>query len=92
MEQLGVAETFNVVLNVPTLRSEESRAVLEHLNVLAPSDVDAALAMLDTAMPVKRLLMLVEMAAHKHNTAAGVHVPIDRFLQCVEELAGGGGF
>ena len=44
MDDMGMKETFNVCLHVPALREEGIRAVLQHLEAFAPSDVRAAAA------------------------------------------------
>lgn len=62
LAEMSVAAAFNVVLNVPVLNSEDTRRVLAYEDAFAPDDLEPALALLDDEVPVKRLLMLLEMA------------------------------
>lgn len=92
MQQLGVADAFNVVVNVPTLGPVESKAVLEGVGAFSPHELDAAVAMLDDAMPIKRLLMLLEVARHSGGgegdggAAADAPIPLARFMDCMQDL------
>ena len=62
MEEMSVAAQFNVKLNVPLLNHDETRQVLQELDAFAPHELSSAVALLDEAMPIKKLLMLLEMA------------------------------
>lgn len=62
LESLGFVDTFSVTYNVPTLNKQDAKKVLEQLNVFAEEDIDSAAETLDN-MPIKKLYMLIEMAA-----------------------------
>jgi len=78
MADLGLnAAAFNVMLNVPRLREPEAREVLVGLDAFAPEEVDMAIAaLMEPEVPVKRLLMLLEMARQARDEGGGrVSVP-----------------
>ncbi|PKA65358.1 Vesicle-fusing ATPase [Apostasia shenzhenica] len=62
LESLGICDAFSVTYRVPTLTREDATKVLEGLNVFAEDDIDAAAEVLH-GLPLKKLYMLVEMAA-----------------------------
>ncbi|KAJ6852830.1 vesicle-fusing ATPase-like [Iris pallida] len=62
LESLGICDAFSVTYHVPTLKKEDAKKVLEGLNVFADNDIDSASEALDN-MPIKKVYMLVEMAA-----------------------------
>ncbi|GBG84791.1 hypothetical protein CBR_g39167 [Chara braunii] len=73
MESLGVSEAFNVNVHVPPLDTDEIRKVLEELDVFENfADINAAVAsMMKSEIPIKKLLMIVEMAAQAHASSSG---------------------
>lgn len=77
MADLGAAAAFNVALNVPRLREPEARTVLVGLDAFAPEEVDMAIAaLMEPEVPIKRLLMLLEMARQARDEGGGrVSVP-----------------
>lgn len=62
LESLRICDAFSVTYHVPTLDKADAKKVLQRLNVFAEDDIDSAAEALHN-MPVKRLYMLVEMAA-----------------------------
>ncbi|XP_072954190.1 vesicle-fusing ATPase [Typha angustifolia] len=62
LESLGICDAFSVTHHVPKLQKEDAKKVLQGLNVFADYDIDSAAEALDD-MPIKKLYMLVEMAA-----------------------------
>ncbi|OAY64274.1 Vesicle-fusing ATPase [Ananas comosus] len=62
LESLGICDVFAVAYHVPKLQKEDAKKVLQHLNVFNEYDIDSAAEALH-AMPIKKLYMLVEMAA-----------------------------
>ncbi|KAL3691429.1 hypothetical protein R1sor_005080 [Riccia sorocarpa] len=92
LDNMDLVSAFNVSLHVPTLDHEDMRRVLVSLNVFAPEDVDAALGVLEEKMPIKKLLMLVEMAAQGGEGAEAVYggkerINLQRFVDCYNDLA-----
>ncbi|XP_038988118.1 LOW QUALITY PROTEIN: vesicle-fusing ATPase-like, partial [Phoenix dactylifera] len=62
LESLGICDAFSVTYHVPTLDKADARKVLQGLHVFAEDDIDLAAEALHD-MPLKKLYMLVEMAA-----------------------------
>ncbi|KAJ7295855.1 hypothetical protein O6H91_Y158900 [Diphasiastrum complanatum] len=63
LESMDLVGAFNVSLHVPVLNRAAITKVLEGLDVFAKEDINNAVIALDEEIPIKRLLMLVEMAA-----------------------------
>ena len=96
MDDLGIAAAFNVCLTVPRLREPEMRAVLAALDAFAPGDVDLAIAaLMEVEVPIKRLLMLLEMARQSHGgggggeAGGGGRISITHWNQVLRDLATG---
>uniref|UniRef100_A0A7S0S019 Vesicle-fusing ATPase n=2 Tax=Pyramimonas obovata TaxID=1411642 RepID=A0A7S0S019_9CHLO len=88
MEMLEVNAAFNVVLNVPLLKSEDTKQVLQHAGAFAAEEVEGAVAMLEPNMPIKRLLMLLEMARAGGGGGAGGRIALERWVDCIQDLNG----
>jgi vesicle-fusing ATPase len=92
LDEMAVTATFNVVLNVPVLAPDDTRRVLAAIDAFAPAELDSAVALLDSEMPIKRLLMLLEMARQGGEgggkAAAGARITFSRFMDCMTDLAG----
>jgi vesicle-fusing ATPase len=63
LESMSLLDTFNVHLNVPNLKPSDMKQVLEEIKVFDPADIGDAVTALGNEIPIKRLLMLIEMAA-----------------------------
>ncbi|XP_031494447.1 vesicle-fusing ATPase [Nymphaea colorata] len=92
LESLGICDAFSVTYHVPLLRTVDAKKVLEELNVFAECDIDAAASALDN-MPIKRLYMLVEMAAqgqHGGDSEAvysgKAKININHFFDCLGDV------
>lgn len=96
LNDLNLKNAFNMVLTVPPLTSDGVRAVLVTLDVFTPYDVDNAVQEILTFGPandrdntrtiaLKRLLMLVEMAAQ--NNAQNGRIPLEELSNCLKEIA-----
>ncbi|KAB1199510.1 Vesicle-fusing ATPase [Morella rubra] len=59
---VGFCYAFSVAYHVPTLKTDDAKKVLQQLNVFADEDMDAAAEALND-VPIKKLYMLIEMAA-----------------------------
>ncbi|CAK9225516.1 unnamed protein product [Sphagnum troendelagicum] len=66
LESMTLLDAFNVHLNVPNLKPSDMKQVLEEIEVFDPADID-------DAMPIKRLLMLIEMAAQGGDKGVSDH-------------------
>mmetsp|Transcript_5408 Transcript_5408/g.18799 ORF Transcript_5408/g.18799 Transcript_5408/m.18799 type:complete len:728 (-) Transcript_5408:177-2360(-) len=90
MEAMGISGAFNVVVNVPALGMEDTKRALQHLDAFEPAELDTAISMLDEEVPIKRLLMLLEVARHSAGGGAegaeGGRIPLKSFLDCLQEL------
>lgn len=63
MQEMELAAAFNVALHVPRLNAAEQKSVLQQLGAFSGPDVDAAVAeLLDPEVPMKRLLLLLDLA------------------------------
>jgi len=73
LESMTLLDTFNVDLNVPNLKPSEMKQVLEEIEVFDPADIDDAVTALGKEIPIKRLLMLIEMAAQGGDKGVSDH-------------------
>jgi vesicle-fusing ATPase len=96
MEDMGVSTAFNVTLHVPVLREAEIGAVLTTLQAFDPSEMELAMAVVMSAsqsgtfaaeMPVKRLLMLLELARQGGSAHHPGGVDVERWKQVIQDLA-----
>merc|ERR1711907_761536 len=66
MESMELTAVFNVNLNAQSVKT-----VLEHISAVSKEELDAATNLLDgtngAGLPVKKLLLLVEMARQRSN-------------------------
>lgn len=92
LDSVGIRNAFSVTYHVPTLEPEDARKVLEHLNVFADEDLDDAAAALKD-MPIKKLYMVVEMAAQgEHGGRAEAiysgeeKINISHFYDCLKDV------
>ncbi|KAH9561654.1 hypothetical protein CY35_05G033700 [Sphagnum magellanicum] len=88
LESMKLLHAFNVHLNVPTLSPTYMKQVLEALNVFDPADVDNAVRALGEEIPIKRLLMLVDMAAQGGDKGTHLHQKIELgyFYKCLQRI------
>mmetsp|Transcript_3360 Transcript_3360/g.5652 ORF Transcript_3360/g.5652 Transcript_3360/m.5652 type:complete len:720 (+) Transcript_3360:87-2246(+) len=87
MESMELTNAFNITLNVPNLNTQSVKSVLEHIKAVAPEELDAATTLLDDAsvgLPVKKLLLLVEMARQRSSQQI---VPYGSLVECMQDLA-----
>ncbi|CAM6077479.1 unnamed protein product [Sphagnum tenellum] len=73
LESMTLLDAFNVHLNVPNLKPSDMKQVLEEIEVFDPADIDDAVTALGKEMPIKRLLMLIEMAAQGGDKGVSDH-------------------
>jgi vesicle-fusing ATPase len=92
LDSIGFCDTFSITYNVPTLNKEDAKKVLEQLNVFADEDIDSAAEALDN-MPIKKLYMLIEMAAQgaQGGSAEAVYsgkekINISHFYDCLGDV------
>lgn len=62
LKSIDIVDAFSVAYNVPSLMKADVEKVLRQLNVFADRDIKRAASALDD-IPIKKLYMLVEMAA-----------------------------
>ncbi|QDZ23752.1 N-ethylmaleimide sensitive fusion protein [Chloropicon primus] len=88
MESMELTNVFNVTLNVPNLNGQGVKTVLEHIKAVSVEELDAATNLLDDTngggLPVKKLLLLVEMARQRSNEQV---VPFSYLVECMQDLA-----
>ncbi|KAG0566790.1 hypothetical protein KC19_7G088100 [Ceratodon purpureus] len=90
VDDMGFLKAFNVHLEVPTLKPTDMVEVLKQQNFFYSRDIDNAVEALGSEIPIKRLLMLMEMAilGKEGNDADAIRqgrqkIDIDRFYDCV---------
>eukprot|EP00798_Chlamydomonas_sp_ICE-L_P014964 gene14964-21021_t len=83
------AEVFNVSLNVPALQMDEIVRVVRHLNAFDLQDIPPAVDCLAShagkRVPLKKLLLWVEMA--KQGLEPGAFIPLDQWSQVLRDLS-----
>ncbi|KAL6282325.1 hypothetical protein ACE6H2_013254 [Prunus campanulata] len=92
LDSIGFCNTFSVTYNVPTLKTEDAKQVLAQLNVFADEDIDAAAEALND-MPIKKLYMVIEMAAQgeEGGSAEAIYsgkekINIQFFYDCLQDI------
>ncbi|KAK4589371.1 hypothetical protein RGQ29_020089 [Quercus rubra] len=92
LDSIGFCDNFSVTYNVPTLKTNDAKKVLEQLNVFAKEDIDTAAESLND-MPIKKLYMLIEMAAqggHGGDSEAiysgKEKIKISHFYDCLQDI------
>jgi vesicle-fusing ATPase len=91
LESMSLLDAFNVHLNVPKLKPADMKEVLKKLDVFDPADIDNAVTALDEEIPIKRLLMLIEMAAQGGDKGANVYkghqkIELAHFFECLQGI------
>ncbi|GMJ14677.1 N-ethylmaleimide sensitive factor [Hibiscus trionum] len=92
LDSVGVCDAFSVTYHLPTLKTADAKKVLEQLNVFAEEDVNAAAEALND-MPIKKLYMLIEMAAQGEQGGAAEaiysgkeKIKISHFYDCLQDV------
>ncbi|KAL4627435.1 hypothetical protein ACB092_05G165500 [Castanea dentata] len=92
LDSIGFCDNFSVTYNVPTLKTSDAKKVLGQLNVFANEDIDTAAESLND-MPIKKLYMLIEMAAqgeHGGDSEAiysgKEKIKISHFYDCLQDI------
>lgn len=92
LDSVGIRDAFSVTYHVPTLKTEDAKKVLEQLNVFSENDVNVAAEALND-MPIKKLYMLIEMAAQgeQGGGAEAVYlgkekINISHFYDCLQDI------
>ncbi|KAL9160213.1 hypothetical protein ABFS82_08G185600 [Erythranthe guttata] len=92
LESVGIRDAFALTYHVPTLKTEDAKKVLQKLNVFSNDDVDAAAEALND-MPIKKLYMVVEMAAQGENggSAEAIYsgkekINVAHFYDCLQDM------
>ncbi|XP_010422334.1 PREDICTED: vesicle-fusing ATPase [Camelina sativa] len=92
LDSVGICDSFSVTYSVPTLKTEDAKKVLQQLNLFSEDDVDAAAEALND-MPIKKLYMLLEMAAQgEHGGSAEAiyagreKIKITHFFDCLQDI------
>ncbi|XP_050205034.1 vesicle-fusing ATPase [Mercurialis annua] len=92
LDSVGLCAAFSVTYEVPKLNKVDAKKVLQQLNVFDEDDVDSAAEALDD-MPIKKLYMLIEMAAQgEHGGSAEAiyagkeKIKIAHFYDCLQDV------
>ncbi|CAM6081989.1 unnamed protein product [Calypogeia fissa] len=87
MDAMGISLAFNVPISVPSLSSEDIKRVLLDRDVFAPSEVDKAVNVVAGEMPIKQLLMLIEMSKQGgEGQGSSGKIGLRRFEDCYNDL------
>ncbi|KAL8505872.1 hypothetical protein ACS0TY_016917 [Phlomoides rotata] len=93
LESVGIRDSFSVTYHVPTLKTEDAKKVLQQLNVFSSDDIDSAAEALND-MPLKKLYMVVEMAAQGEEGGSAeiiysgqAKINISHFYDCLQDIA-----
>ncbi|PPR94389.1 hypothetical protein GOBAR_AA26279 [Gossypium barbadense] len=108
LDSVGICDAFSVTYHLPTLKTADAKKVLKQLNVFAEGDVDAAAEALNdecpfvhvgrrcecmNMMPIKKLYMLIEMAAQGEQGGAAEaiysgkeKIKISHFYDCLQDV------
>ncbi|KAH9670888.1 Vesicle-fusing ATPase [Citrus sinensis] len=93
LDSVGICDAFSVTYHVPTLKTDDAKKVLKQLNVFAEEDVDSASEALND-MPIKKLYMLIEMAAQGEQGGAAEaiysgreKIKISHFYDCLQDMS-----
>ncbi|CAM6026102.1 unnamed protein product [Sphagnum balticum] len=88
LKLMKLLNAFNVHLNVPTLSPTDMRQVLEPLDVFDSADINNAITALDAEIPIKRLLMMINMAQHggkgAHVSKGHQKIQLSSFYKCLQ--------
>ncbi|KAL1821564.1 hypothetical protein ACET3Z_016433 [Daucus carota] len=91
LDSVGIQDAFSVTYNVPTLKTEEAKKVLEQLKVFSEKDIDTAAEALND-MPIKKMYMVLEMAAQGEEGGGAEDVysgkqtiSISHFHECLQD-------
>ncbi|KAL2472825.1 Vesicle-fusing ATPase [Forsythia ovata] len=92
LDSIGIRDAFSITFHVPTLKTEDAKKVLQQLNVFASEDIDSAAEALND-MPIKKLYMVVEMAAQGEEGGAAESIysgkekiQISHFYDCLQDV------
>ena len=87
MQDMDVAQTFNVALHVGALDQDEVRSVLTQLGAFSGTELEAAVAELGNMVPIKRLLLLLDLA-RQDLPEEQAKVPLAKWTQVLSDLGG----
>ncbi|PSR95688.1 Vesicle-fusing ATPase [Actinidia chinensis var. chinensis] len=92
LDSIGICDAFAVTYHVPKLKTEDARKVLQQLKVFSEDDIDAAAEALND-MPIKKLYMVVEMAAQGEQGGGAeaiysgkAKIGISHFYDCLQDI------
>ncbi|KAE7995693.1 hypothetical protein FH972_000464 [Carpinus fangiana] len=92
LDSVGICGAFSVTYHVPTLKTDDAKKVLTQLNVFADDDIDVAAEALND-MPIKKLYMLIEMAAQgeRGGDSEAIYsgkekIKISHFYDCLQDI------
>ncbi|XP_051129774.1 vesicle-fusing ATPase-like [Andrographis paniculata] len=92
LDSVGIRDAFSVTYHVPTLKTEDAKKVLQQLNVFSSDDIDSAAEALND-MPLKKIYMVIEMAAQgEHGGSAEAiysgkeKISTSHFYECLQDM------
>ncbi|KAK1308025.1 Vesicle-fusing ATPase [Acorus calamus] len=98
LDSLGIRDAFAVTYRVPRLNTQDAKKVLKALDVFANDHFDAAAEALNN-VPIKKLYMVVEMAAQgeRGGSSEAIYsgkekININHFFDCLGDIGTGNQF
>ncbi|CAM6084262.1 unnamed protein product [Calypogeia fissa] len=90
MGDVGILSAFQLSIPVPNLNSSDIKTVLLGLDVFAPEEVDKAVNVVGGEIPIKTLLMMIEISRQDGSgQRSSDRVDLRRFEECYGNLAQG---
>ena len=86
MEEMEVAQTFNVVMHVASLDKKEMKAVLSQLGAFSGGDLEVAVSELRDGTPIKRLLLLLDLA-RQGQSEEETQVDVRTWTRVIQDLS-----
>ena len=83
---MGLVSAFNVVLHCPLLTSEDAKHVLR--KQARSGWLEPAVALLDEETPIRSSSCCWGWRARRRRRGADGNIPLDRWITCMEDLAG----
>ena len=80
LKDMGITEVFTASLTMPNVKPDEAIHVLSQLGLFEDEEVESVCRTINTELPIKRLLMMTEMAQQGRDGTLA-----DRFTQCITD-------
>ncbi|KAK8808497.1 hypothetical protein WA158_008398 [Blastocystis sp. Blastoise] len=83
MEELGLTDPFNVLLDIPVCdKADDLQRILEKMGDIEEDTIRQIVQRITEPIPVKQLLLIVEMARTETNN----HITAESFIECYQSM------